>query len=602
MEGNASVTAGEEAALTLEIQDEYGNPTGDHSDLGDVISASGGTISPEPVSIDSGVSQTGFTFAGDAAGIYQITADSGSIVSVSAIYSITVNPAAPAALTVSPLGQQEAGEDFKLVLTSLQDSHGNTLLNGTYHLEIVRDLKDSVFDGNVVFTGGARDQTIKLNDLGVHTLSVRINDILVADGVPVKIIKYDVTGVSINQGELLTIKMEETAQLSAAIDPANATYPQIIWSSGNPSIAKVSADGVVTGMSKGNTVITATSSDSGITDTISVEVNYPDISGKGTQEAPFIVYSFAGLEKIGAGKYISNKTSLGPVYYQLGADIDANPTKDPGYNGGKGWKPITALRMQLDGKGHKISNLTINRPDEDNVGLFGSAETGSISNLVLENVDITGRDYVGGVAGRLKHSNIYNTSVTGKVTGTKEVGGLAGWVYGPFGAGYSYINECYTAGQVSAGEFFAGGLVGSLSELYEIQNSYSQAAVSAGFYDVGGLIGYVSRYGRVTNCFATGTVSAALWASASNTGGLIGFLSNDNTKIVNSYYDKETSGKSDTGKGLPRTTWQMKAGTNSSTVDGDTMYINWSIGLYPGYHSEVWDFGSDTEYPVLKKN
>ena len=53
--------------------------------------------------------------------------------------------------------------------------------------------------------------------------------------------------------------------------------------------------------------------------------------------------------------------------YALGNDIDLSTIAN--------WEPIGTLANPftgaLDGNGHTISNLTINRPTEDNVGLFG---------------------------------------------------------------------------------------------------------------------------------------------------------------------------------------------------------------------------------------
>ncbi|WP_204348884.1 M26 family metallopeptidase, partial [Serratia marcescens] len=60
--------------------------------------------------------------------------------------------------------------------------------------------------------------------------------------------------------------------------------------------------------------------------------------------------------------------------YALGRDIDATATS--GWNGGAGFVPIgqsfgTEYSGNFDGQSHKITNLTINRPTEENVGLFG---------------------------------------------------------------------------------------------------------------------------------------------------------------------------------------------------------------------------------------
>ncbi len=76
--------------------------------------------------------------------------------------------------------------------------------------------------------------------------------------------------------------------------------------------------------------------------------------------------------------------------YELVQDIDASETKN--WNGGKGFDPIgedyyDPFTGIFDGKGHKIRNLYINRPDEDNVGLFGVVGSGGeVKNLGLENV------------------------------------------------------------------------------------------------------------------------------------------------------------------------------------------------------------------------
>ena len=65
------------------------------------------------------------------------------------------------------------------------------------------------------------------------------------------------------------------------------------------------------------------------------------------------------------------------------------------------WDPIgdTSNRFNgiFDGNGYVIKNLTINRPTEDNVGLFGYTVSANIQNVGLENVEVTGKEYVGGL-------------------------------------------------------------------------------------------------------------------------------------------------------------------------------------------------------------
>ncbi|MGN0180997.1 MAG: Ig-like domain-containing protein, partial [Candidatus Ornithomonoglobus sp.] len=67
-----------------------------------------------------------------------------------------------------------------------------------------------------------------------------------------------VTGIAIN-AEQLTVNVKETKKLTAAVTPADATDKTITFKSNNNAIASVSADGTVTGVSPGTTLIQAIS-------------------------------------------------------------------------------------------------------------------------------------------------------------------------------------------------------------------------------------------------------------------------------------------------------------------------------------------------------
>lgn len=66
-----------------------------------------------------------------------------------------------------------------------------------------------------------------------------------------------VTDVSINQASAEII-IGETLQLNATVTPSNASQIEVNWASSAPSVAKVSNQGLVTALSEGTTVITAT--------------------------------------------------------------------------------------------------------------------------------------------------------------------------------------------------------------------------------------------------------------------------------------------------------------------------------------------------------
>ena len=87
--------------------------------------------------------------------------------------------------------------------------------------------------------------------------------------------------------------------------------------------------------------------------------------------------------------------------YVLGRDIDAGITST--WNGGAGFLPIGAgnsFTGNLDGQGHTISGLFINRPSDQNIGLISYLGTGAtVSNVGVIGATITGWEIVGGIVG-----------------------------------------------------------------------------------------------------------------------------------------------------------------------------------------------------------
>jgi len=94
-----------------------------------------------------------------------------------------------------------------------------------------------------------------------------------------------VTGVTLNWHNTL-VPIESTIQLSANIQPHNATNRNVTWSSSNTSVATVSSTGVVTGVSLGTTVITVTTQDGNHTATLEVTVVPPLLPSGCNENAP----------------------------------------------------------------------------------------------------------------------------------------------------------------------------------------------------------------------------------------------------------------------------------------------------------------------------
>lgn len=220
--------------------------------------------------------------------------------------------------------------------------------------------------------------------------------------------------------------------------------------------------------------------------------------------------------------------NLGGKYF-LGADIDASGTI--AWNSGAGFAPIgsqsSAFTGSFDGGGHTISGLTINRPGQGNVGLFGFTYGATLANVGLTSLNVNGGSYVGGLVG-------YSFGTSGIISNSYAAGSVKGssWVGGLLGSGNGSISSSYATGSVT-GDAYVGGLVGSGSG--SISSSYATGSVT-GEAVVGGLAGY--NNGSISSSYATGSVTGTL----SHVGGLVGQNDSYGT-VTNSYWDVDTSGK-----------------------------------------------------------
>ena len=184
-----------------------------------------------------------------------------------------------------------------------------------------------------------------------------------------------------------------------------------------------------------------------------------------------------------------------------------------------GWLPIgnnlTEFTGSLNGNNHKISNLYIYDSDGYDLGLFGYFDAGEISNLGLEDINISGNIYFGGLVGEMDSGEITNCYTTGNIYELSRrgyIGGVVGAVYGgSITNSYSGTNlYAYASGS----EYYYGGLIGNNQG--DIENCYATGFVS-GRISTGGLVGYNS--GDITNSYAAGNVNV-LTSNAEAGGGL----------------------------------------------------------------------------------
>jgi hypothetical protein len=200
----------------------------------------------------------------------------------------------------------------------------------------------------------------------------------------------------------------------------------------------------------------------------------------------------------------------------------------------------------FDGNDNIISNADINQPSDNCVGMFGFVGPGGqIRNLGVEDVNVTGGNYVGGLVG-YNYGTLTSCYSTGSVSGFGYVGGFVGYnancevsncystcnvsgnnrVGGFVGTNNDsgIITYCHADGTIicDSGSYCVGGLVGENGGGSSVTSSYATGAVSGGFI-VGGLVGTVSWPSSVISCYATGDVTSL----SQTIGGLAGV--NDGT-------------------------------------------------------------------------
>ena len=237
----------------------------------------------------------------------------------------------------------------------------------------------------------------------------------------------------------------------------------------------------------------------------------------------------ATIETYGAGTKWEGlyEGGVDKQYFQV-ADVNLSE-----YSEKDGWTPIgtelSGFTGSFDGNGYNITGLVINRSTEMFVGLFGYTGGATISNVTLEdiNVTVTGGSYAGGLVGEANGSMIENSYATGSVTGEGWTGILVGSA-----TDSSRISNSYSTGKVTGGNS-AGGLVGRF-ENSTIENSYSTGLVE-GLGSLGGLVGSAWNGSNINNSYATGSVKG----TEDNVGGLVGMASSHSrdfrTNISNSY-------------------------------------------------------------------
>ncbi len=237
---------------------------------------------------------------------------------------------------------------------------------------------------------------------------------------------------------------------------------------------------------------------------------YP--TGSGTGGDPYQITTLDNL------LILSQAESIWDSDFIQTTNIDATPTS--GWNSGAGFESIGSTSSpftgSFDGQDFSITGLFINRADEDTLGLFGRADSAALQNIQLLDVDITGNDAVGALAGVVDSTIVNDISVSGSVTANANVGGLIGRMNS------NTATNIHSAVMVSADSSYSGGLIG-----FATNASITDCSVSAtvtGDAATGGVAGFFTGspgiLSTLSNCTTSGDISGS-----TGVGGLVGNMS-----------------------------------------------------------------------------
>ena len=324
---------------------------------------------------------------------------------------------------------------------------------------------------------------------------------------------------------------------------------------------------------------------------------------------PLSCPTYAGLLEFDGNKVICDCDDLQNVdldptaNYLLASDLDCLETST--WNGNLGFDPLT-LSGTFFGNNKTISYLTVNRPTENNIGLF-STLSGEVLNLIITDANIIGKDSTGGLIGHTTTTStvtnasanaivvgetyagglvgeqdglIINSSSSGTVNGNSRVGGLIGYNYWSVNTSFSSAN---VTGNTLGGR--TGGFIGY--NVGGVWNSYATGSVT-GNASVGGFIGHDYNYfGRGVNySYSVGEITCDF-----SCGGFIGTTdSGPPSDVLNSYYDQETS-----TIGAINISVADRIGESKTTDEmmQQATFVDWDFDT-------IWQISEGTSYPTLR--
>lgn len=240
-------------------------------------------------------------------------------------------------------------------------------------------------------------------------------------------------------------------------------------------------------------------------------VDFPlqDASAANSASNPYLITTAEDLEALAS---IVNTGSRLGGYYKQSADITLTNEHTAIGNSSN-----TSFQGVYDGDNKVIKSLLINQPKATYQGLFGRAYSATITNVIIENCDITAKKYVGGICGYASETTISNCKVSGAI---KTADGVDGMYHGGIGGCIndkpisSCVNTASVKGNNSKSQYY-GGIVGEGS--WTIITDCFNAGIVEGTLYVGSIVGS-NNASRLNNNYHTTTTTGGVGANDVATG------------------------------------------------------------------------------------
>ncbi len=163
-------------------------------------------------------------------------------------------------------------------------------------------------DSNIIEVNKTEEGKIVLtakNEIGDVTITVKETNSNVTKTFAATT-RIPATSLTISQKEE-TIEVEKSIKLTATVEPSNTT-DEIVWSSSNESIATVTQEGTVTGISEGEVMITVACGNKSDTCKVTVIIPPPTVKTSHTAKEISALYTWDEIAE--AAKIISNNDDI----------------------------------------------------------------------------------------------------------------------------------------------------------------------------------------------------------------------------------------------------------------------------------------------------